>query len=404
MEGRWDFLEWLGPDASTAVLMLLEDPADLVRVSAVSQSWRQFVIGNSFGKSLCLRIFPEVSNFAHVAEVSSSSKTTEVGSSAVAELENLGREHRVYLYLGHCLGSPKGKRDCINQAICASSTDNFPDESIENTLERSEIVDRRPSYWSSGGQRNPGVPESLTYRLVANICIIEEIKIQPFRAFFQYGHPIYSAKSENVLQSFKLPHPVICIGGILRIELLGRVQKQAMDDLYYICVCHVQVIGRPLSPALDLDIHEGTGSLVLKYFPHASSCKTSECTSTDEAGEPSSWRSFAVRLRHLRAVRRWNQAILSTLLGPIQFSDDDGDDDDYDDRLEEETSVYSAGAFERRSPPFLRAATRCPQWSIEGKASDMTTRITPGVGANLLGQHSAERNRDATTYVGNLDP
>ncbi|URD82977.1 F-box protein [Musa troglodytarum] len=312
MEGRWDFLEWLGPDASTAVLMLLEDPADLVRVSAVSQSWRQFVIGNSFGKSLCLRIFPEVSNFAHVAE-----------------------------------------------AICASSTDNFPDESIENTLERSEIVDRRPSYWSSGGQRNPGVPESLTYRLVANICIIEEIKIQPFRAFFQYGHPIYSAKSVRFRMGYSrsahgkstsitngkmfcnLLSFLTLLSALVEfwIELLGRVQKQAMDDLYYICVCHVQVIGRPLSPALDLDIHEGTGSLVLKYFPHASSCKTSEGTSTDEAGEPSSWRSFAVRLRHLRAVRRWNQAILSTLLGPIQFSDDDGDDDDYDDRLEEETSV-----------------------------------------------------------------
>uniref|UniRef100_A0A803KVX0 Splicing factor 3B subunit 4 n=1 Tax=Chenopodium quinoa TaxID=63459 RepID=A0A803KVX0_CHEQI len=33
----------------------------------------------------------------------------------------------------------------------------------------------------------------------------------------------------------------------------------------------------------------------------------------------------------------------------------------------------------------------------------MTTRIAPGVGANLLGQHSAERNQDATAYVGNLD-
>ncbi|KAL0350335.1 UNVERIFIED_CONTAM: Splicing factor 3B subunit [Sesamum radiatum] len=33
----------------------------------------------------------------------------------------------------------------------------------------------------------------------------------------------------------------------------------------------------------------------------------------------------------------------------------------------------------------------------------MTTRIAPGVGANLLGQHSAERNQDATVYVGNLD-
>lgn len=34
----------------------------------------------------------------------------------------------------------------------------------------------------------------------------------------------------------------------------------------------------------------------------------------------------------------------------------------------------------------------------------MANRIAPGVGANLLGQHSAERNQDATTYVGNLDP
>ncbi|KAI3462504.1 hypothetical protein Pfo_019167 [Paulownia fortunei] len=34
----------------------------------------------------------------------------------------------------------------------------------------------------------------------------------------------------------------------------------------------------------------------------------------------------------------------------------------------------------------------------------MTTRIAPGVGANLLGQHSAERNQDATVYVGNLEP
>ncbi|CAA7022175.1 unnamed protein product [Microthlaspi erraticum] len=33
----------------------------------------------------------------------------------------------------------------------------------------------------------------------------------------------------------------------------------------------------------------------------------------------------------------------------------------------------------------------------------MTTRIAPGVGSNLLGQHAAERNQDATVYVGNID-
>ncbi|KAH1231455.1 Splicing factor 3B subunit 4 [Glycine max] len=41
---------------------------------------------------------------------------------------------------------------------------------------------------------------------------------------------------------------------------------------------------------------------------------------------------------------------------------------------------------------------------IEGLFDSMTTRIAPGVGANLLGQHAAERNQDATAYVGNLDP
>lgn len=34
----------------------------------------------------------------------------------------------------------------------------------------------------------------------------------------------------------------------------------------------------------------------------------------------------------------------------------------------------------------------------------MTTRITPGLGANLIGQHAQDRNQDATAYVGNLDP
>lgn len=41
-------------------------------------------------------------------------------------------------------------------------------------------------------------------------------------------------KQENHLQNFKLPEPILCIGGFLQIELLGRVQTQATDDLFYI--------------------------------------------------------------------------------------------------------------------------------------------------------------------------
>ena len=31
-------------------------------------------------------------------------------------------------------------------------------------------------------------------------------------------------------------------------------------------------------------------------------------------------------------------------------------------------------------------------------------RISAGVGANLLGMHAADRNQEATVYVGNVDP
>jgi hypothetical protein len=36
------------------------------------------------------------------------------------------------------------------------------------------------------------------------------------------------------MQKFKLPEPVLCVGGILQIELLGRAQRNQVDDLSYI--------------------------------------------------------------------------------------------------------------------------------------------------------------------------
>lgn len=42
------------------------------------------------------------------------------------------------------------------------------------------------------------------------------------------------------MQVFKLPRPVLCVGGILQVELLGRVQTQEMDQLYYIWYLCIQ--------------------------------------------------------------------------------------------------------------------------------------------------------------------
>ncbi|MBA0685872.1 hypothetical protein Goari_013513 [Gossypium aridum] len=328
MKNGLDFLNLLNCDVSLKILTNLEDPSDLVRFSAVSRSWRQFVIENGLLKHLCRRMFPQLSRVDHVNELCGTAKGhAEAGSSNFMEWEALKREHRVYAFFARgCLSF--ALRECIYEAIIASSTDNDPEEGIHNTLEPRDRVARRASYWSSKGQSNPAVPETLTYRLCADLCVITEINVRPFQAYFQIGKPIYSAnsvrfrmghvkscmdnivkescqdcgnekfawtytsqefpmaqfcnnpkrstadsgfflrKQENCLQNFRLPEPVLCIGGILQIELLGRVQRQEMDSLYYICVSHVKVVGRPLSPAFGIQTFEHSEKFVLEALSY----------------------------------------------------------------------------------------------------------------------------------------
>ncbi|KAJ6675430.1 F-BOX DOMAIN CONTAINING PROTEIN EXPRESSED [Salix viminalis] len=299
MEICMDFLSCLDHDTSMKILMCLEDPSDLVRASSVSRSWRDFVIANGLCKQLCLTMFPHLLRVDCVIEPSCvKEKASEVGCSKFVEWETLKREHEAYAFLAQgCLSFPF--EECIKDAISASSTDNYPEESIRNTLQPGN------RYWSSKGQRKAAVPETLVYKLVADICVITEINIQPFQAYFQYGSPIYSAESvrfrlghpkcpmddtlgeplddsaddkfiwtysssefpmaqESCLQNFKLPEPVVCIGGILQIELLRRVQRQEMDGLFYICVAYVQVKGRPLSSAFGVEMPGPSGKFVLK--------------------------------------------------------------------------------------------------------------------------------------------
>ncbi|WCJ23147.1 F-box family protein [Euphorbia peplus] len=314
MDSCFDFLNCLDNDTSLKILSYLDDPFDLLRVPSVSRSWRHFVIENALSKQLCFRKFPCLYKVDHVIESNCGTEDSlEVGCSESVEWENLKREHRVYVFLAHCCSSFP-LRACISDAIGASSTDNDPRESIRNTLQLTGLAETRASYWSSKGQSDPAVPETLTYKLVADICVIDEIGVQPFQAFFQGGSPIYSANSvrfrmgypktpmndrigepsdncgndnfvwtytspeftmaqENRLQKFKLPQPVLCIGGILQVELLGRVQRQYADYLFYICVSHVQVIGRPLLDGFKVEfLDESRGKFVLDAHNYTRQC------------------------------------------------------------------------------------------------------------------------------------
>ncbi|KAL3647371.1 hypothetical protein CASFOL_008339 [Castilleja foliolosa] len=368
MDASRDFIHWLGEDMSLKILMCLDDPSDLVRTSAVSSSWRQFdVIVNGLCKKLCLRMFPEASSFDRVIEIKNTDQPLASGS---VERSCLKREHRLYASLCRDLNTSKSE-NCISDAICASSTDNYPEESIKNTLEPSDRVGRRASYWSSKGATDPSAPETLVYKLASQLCVITELHVHPFQAFFQFGFPIYSAKAvrlhighlkgplhlksgegdefpgvqhfpedkfawtysspefpmaqENCLQKFKLPEPLLCIGGLLAVELLGRVQTQEMDGQYYVCINHIQVVGRALSPAFYVEMDDEQEECTLKYNPE----RVSNSSSLETAEAESSSRSHIHRFSE--SLRTWERMIVNTLqgAGPVIVDDSDSDYDLY---------------------------------------------------------------------------
>jgi hypothetical protein len=122
-----------------------------------------------------VRICPEVASFTRAVEVSpAAAPTSESGHDAE-------RDHRIYSYLGGALVSTSPSVNCIVRCIAASSTDRFPRERMENTLDPRAWVGDNPSYWSSKGYRDPDMSESLTYGLQSDLCIIDEIRIKPDR-------------------------------------------------------------------------------------------------------------------------------------------------------------------------------------------------------------------------------
>lgn len=345
-----DFLERLGRDLSSKILMCLEDPSDLVRASTVSRSWRHFVIANGFCQQLCVSMIPQLSKVAGVREINKCAAIKPLELSCSDEWKDLEMDHRVYAYLARVCSSFRG-RDCITRAICASSTDTYPGKIIDYTL-----TPCRAFYWSSKGQSNPEVPETLTYKLVSEFCVINEINICPFQAYFQSGLPVYSAKSvrfrvgycrscanvgralvrchyarspdekfiwtytsqefpmaqKSDLQKFKLPKPVICVGGILQIELLGRVQRHEVDGLYYICLSFVQVVGRSLSPAFGVEIRGPSGEFDLI-------CNTL-FNSDDPPDEPDEMAAYILH-GSARDLRHIGHLLRGPVAGPIHGFD-----------------------------------------------------------------------------------
>lgn len=84
-------------------------------------------------------------------------------------------------------------------------------------------------------------------------------------------------------------------------------------------VCHVQVMGRSLSPDLMIDISDPADYSNLKYLPGAGNLRPEDLLSSD-AEDSSDWSSLVSRYRQMRQLAMMYSYML---LGPVQFADED---------------------------------------------------------------------------------
>lgn len=143
------------------------------------------MISNEICKQICLRVFPQIASIAYVTEPTSNSEP----ASDDPPNNTLEREHNAYASL-FWASTSFPLRSCLGYPASASSTDNYPEESIINTMNLSQkCLDR---YWSSKGHDDPEVPETLIYYLDGTICVITEIDITPFQGLFYIIHLFFS--------------------------------------------------------------------------------------------------------------------------------------------------------------------------------------------------------------------
>ncbi|KAL3649521.1 hypothetical protein CASFOL_005924 [Castilleja foliolosa] len=187
-------------DLMSNILKSLSDPSDLVRASAVSHSWRHFVIANGLCKTLWMKKFPQVAYVACADEESDGIiKVSNFASKTAASWGTLEKEHNLFSSLLQPFSKPIISPKCMLAfPVGASSTDRNPPVTIINTLTPEDS-----SFWSSKGHCDPDAPEYLLYRLKASISILTEVDIRAVEFSSEPGCPIYSPKSVR----FRMGHP-----------------------------------------------------------------------------------------------------------------------------------------------------------------------------------------------------
>ena len=265
------------PDEVIASVLSMLSLDDLKSAELACSGWRRVAVDSGAWWALGCRSHPELAPFGRDAPVclhAGGSRTWTPTPAALCKR------------VAALAASPPVRSTVLAEALAASTTDNA-EEHVRNTLSRRtrNTVWQLPAYWSSAGSLQQDAEDWVQYRLASHVCVVTAVALRPFRAFFQAHTPIYSplrarvmlgALSEDAggygaagdapdgaafqasyespafpvaqadeLQTLTLPAPVVCFGGVLRVQLCGRAQTQAADNRFYVCLAHLNATGKP---------------------------------------------------------------------------------------------------------------------------------------------------------------
>ncbi|KAI3425280.1 hypothetical protein D9Q98_009047 [Chlorella vulgaris] len=183
------------------------------------------------------------------------------------------RPFKAYFQAGSPIYPPKAVRVCKGGLNCFPATDGSL--RVDEVLCLAAACDlSRSRQLLAGVQARPQDIAAMTASShsqaalqLAAVCLNERCQQQEWT----WESPAYAVESQDVLQRFPIP-PTLCVGGYLRVELLGRQQRQTGDEAYYTCVSHLRALGTPihnfqLQPPQSDDVEPRTGwQLTYKPF------------------------------------------------------------------------------------------------------------------------------------------
>eukprot|EP01132_Coremiostelium_polycephalum_P004581 gene4581-5718_t len=242
----------------------------LLNLNSNSSNYRDYASDNNSNNNIDFKSFEETTYFR------SSTQQQEVvllKNRVVRfytdEIEPYSQDRKCWKRLYRELGlvTLYNNYDLISKAIERSSCDS-EDQDIGNTL------DTNRSFWSSSGSPDVDSSEFLTYQF-EQPSLVSAVRIHLYKAFYQSSMPTYAPQrikisvgfSKNLEemhytsdeffvevtdqpQTFYL-EPRLVVGNFIRIDLLGRVQKQSNDNLYYTVLRFVCVNGIPIGSLED---------------------------------------------------------------------------------------------------------------------------------------------------------